>query len=327
MDSYIKRYGWDKNQSQSVLARDRWSKDGQFGVGETYGISHLGELIGLFYNTKVLADAGISKPPATFEELLADLETLKKHGTSPFMIGTSNGHMALHMLAAISQAHIDASNRKSLDDLIYGQGGTWKTKGNLESARLVQKWANDGYFFPGYKGIGGDDSIPLFLAGQAGFLGSGSWYFGQMKSNPDIHFMAIPAPKGIKATLTVGGVDLAWSISKIADTKEKQDLAASYIDYMVSDEAAVLWANAGFLPAIALPKDASVKVPTLLREGINVWEELNENNALGHYPDWASPTMLRTFDDNTPLLLANRETPEEFIDNLEADYVDYMSNK
>ncbi|MGO7624574.1 hypothetical protein ACC687_42660, partial [Rhizobium ruizarguesonis] len=59
-------------------------------------------------------------------------------------------------------AHIDASNRAELDDLIYGRGGSWNTKGNIESSKLVQQWAQCGYFFPGFEGISGDDAVQIF---------------------------------------------------------------------------------------------------------------------------------------------------------------------
>lgn len=327
VDPYIKQYGWDKNQSDSLLARDRWSDKGEFGVGKTYGISSLAEIVGLYYNEKVLKAAGVTLPLKNFSDFLAAVDKVKAAGTAPFMIGTAKGHLTLHMLAGISQAHIDASNRKELDDLIYGRGGTWKTKGNLESAKLVQDWAQKGYFFDGYQGISGDDAVQLFVAGQGAFLISGTWYFGEMKNNPDIHFMPIPAPKGIEHPLSVGGVDLAWAITALAKEQKTKDLAAEYINYMVSKDAAITWAKAGYLPATSVPSDANIEVTPLLKEGISMWKSLNDNNALGHYPDWASPTMLKTFDTNTPLLLAGRETPEELIDKLEADYSAYMKSK
>lgn len=172
VDDYIKQYGWDKLQSDSVLARDRW-EDGKFGVGKTYGISGLGEIVGLYYNKKILGDAGVALPQ-TFEELLADLDKLKEKGIPPFMMGSAKQHLALHMIGAIDQAHIDASNRAELDDLIYGRGGSPNTKGNIESAKLVQQWAQGGYFFPGFEGISGDDAVQLFISGQGAFLISGT---------------------------------------------------------------------------------------------------------------------------------------------------------
>jgi raffinose/stachyose/melibiose transport system substrate-binding protein len=96
---------------------------------------------------------------------------------------------------------------------------------------------------------------------------------------------------------------------------------------MVSKDASVTWARAGYLPATPVPEDAGVNASPLLKEGIAIWKSLNDDNALGHYPDWASPTMLKTFDENTPLLLANKQTPEELIGKLDADYAAYMKSK
>jgi raffinose/stachyose/melibiose transport system substrate-binding protein len=231
------------------------------------------------------------------------------------------------MLAGITQAHIDASDREALDDLVYGHGGTFNTPGNVESAKIVQDWAQDGYFFNGYQGISGDDAVQLFVSGEGAFLISGTWYFGDMKANPDIHFMPIPGPEGVEHPLSVGGVDLAWAITSIAKDDDTKALAGEYINYMVSEDAAVTWAKAGYLPASSVPADADIEVTPLLSEGIKIWKSLNENNAIGHYPDWASPTMLKTFDDNTPLLLAGQQTPQELIDKLDADYQAYMKSK
>jgi raffinose/stachyose/melibiose transport system substrate-binding protein len=327
VDSYIKQYGWDQRQSDSLLARDRWSDAGEFGSGATYGISGLAEIVGLYYNQKVLEEAGVTLPLKTFDDFLAALDKVKAAGQAPIAMGTSKQHMALHLFAGVSQAHIDAANRAELDDLIYGRGGSWNTPGNVEAAKLLQTWAQDGYFFDGYQGISGDDAVQLFISGQGAFLVSGTWYFGDAQLNPDIHFMPIPAPAGVKAPLSVGGVDLAWAITSLATEDAAKNAAGSYIDYMVSPEAAVEWAKAGYLPSTALPEDAAVELSPLLSEGLTVWKQLNASDAVGHYPDWSSPTMLKTIDDNTPLLLAGRQTPEEFIGAMEADYSGYLASK
>jgi raffinose/stachyose/melibiose transport system substrate-binding protein len=325
IDDYVKQYGWDKRFGEGVLARMQWSDSGQFGEGHYYGVSGLGEMVGLFYNQKVLSDAGISAPPKTFEELLADADALHAKGVPAFALGTAKQHIALHMLTGMEQAHIDAANRKALDDVIYGRGGTFKTQAALDAATLMQKWAKEGYFIDGYQGIAGNDAVQLFVAGQGAFLLDGTWYFGDMQANPDIHFMAVPAPAGISKPLTVGGVDLSWSITSNAKDKATQDLAAQYMDYMVSPEAANLWAAAGFFPSSTPTDDSAVKSP-LLKEGLAMWKTITANNALGHYADWASPTMLKTYDDNMPHLLAGDMTPQAFVDALDADYQAYMKS-
>ncbi|WP_284315512.1 extracellular solute-binding protein [Labrys miyagiensis] len=326
VDEYITKYGWDKKQSDGVLARDRWSDKGEFGVGPTYGISGLGEMVGLYYNAKNLKDAGIDTPPATFEDLVKDVDAVKAKGAPAFMMGTVKGHMALHMFAAVSQAMIAAGDRKPLDDIIYGRGGSWNTPYNLAAVKQVQDWATGGAFNDGYQGISDDDAAQLYAGGQGAFLLTGTWRLGDLQQNPDIHFMAVPPPSGVKNGLVVGGIDLAWAITALAKDKATQDLAGEYMNYMVSDEAASAWAGAGYLPAVALEHPDQVKVPPLLGETLKVWDGVNAANALGHYPDWASPTMLKTLSDNLARVLAKDMTPADFISAVDKDYQDYMAS-
>lgn len=327
MDGYISEYGWDKLQSPSVIDRDRWSQDGAFGEGPAYGISSLAEVVGLYYNEKVLKDAGVPVPIKSFEDFLAALDTLKDSGVTPMAMGTTNGHLDMHLMAAVAQSHLDASNRAELDDLIYGRGGSWKTDANLKAAQLMQEWADDGYFYDGYQGISATDAMQLFAAGQAAFLTSGTWFFGDLQSNPDIHFMPFPGPKDIENPISVGGVDLAWTITSLAKDKATQDLGAEFINDMVSPQAAEVWAAGGYLPAVALPDDTDVELSGLLEEGVDAWSDLNAVNAIGHYPDWSTPTMLTTITDNLALLMADRQSPEDYVAAVDADYQAYLGSK
>src|SRR5215217_1633724 len=71
LDPYAKAYGWDDRYSKLLLDLNRFSSDGEeFGGGNLYGLSQMGEIVGLFYNKDKVAD-----PPATladFEESLAE---------------------------------------------------------------------------------------------------------------------------------------------------------------------------------------------------------------------------------------------------------------
>jgi len=327
VDDDVAKYGWDKEQSKSLMDRDRWTKDGKFGSGDTYGISSLGELVGLYYNEAVLKKAGVALPLKTFADFEAALAKVKAAGITPIAIGTSKGHMALHLWAALAQAQIGSADRAQLDDLVYGRGGTWNTDGNIKAATLEQDWADKGYFLDGYQGISGDDAAQLFIGGQAAFVVSGTWYLGDMQMNPDIHFTTVPAPDGVAHPLTVGGVDLAWAVTALAKDPASKALAGEFINAMVSPEAATEWARAGYLPATSVSDEDDLKLSPVLKEALDVWKDLNAHDAVGHYPDWASPTMLKTMDDNLPLLLADREKPAEFVGKLEDDYKAYLAGK
>lgn len=166
----------------------------------------------------------------------------------------------------------------------------------------------------------------LFQNGQSAFLISGTWYLGQFKDNKDLHFAAMPAGEGVQHALMVGGTDLAFSVTSTAKDKAQQDASAKFIDYMVSDAMADRWLKAGFLPASS-SKNAQVPADNvLLKEAWQVWLTLNENDGLGHYVDWATPTMNAELNQNVQLLLGGRQTVDKMVTNFDNNYQRYLKS-
>ncbi len=325
MDKFADSYHWTTRFPESILKRNRWSKDQQFGEGELYGVASLGEMVGLYYNQALLEKAGLSVPK-TMQEFEADMAKLKAKGIAPIMLGLLDGNAGQQMLSAIWEDQIDASKRAPLDKLIYGEGGSFKNPALENAASLMQNWSKKGYFFPGFQGIGHDDAATLFQNGQAAFFISGTWYSGQFKSSKDIHFVAMPKFAGVDKPLMVGGTDLPFSITLTAKSDQQQQTAAQFIDYLVSGEVAADWLSHGFLPAaqadeVVLPKDNQ-----LLGDIYTAWVQVNKDNALGHYVDWSTPSMLATLNENVQMLMAEKITPKQLTSNLDKNYQDYMTS-
>lgn len=323
LDDYAKTYGWTTRFPDSILKRNRWSDNQDFGSGKLYGVASLGEMVGLYYNKALLDKAGVAVPK-TLAELEQAMEKLKAQGTPPMMLGLLDGNMGQQLLSTLWEAQIESSDRKKLDDLIYDVGGTFKDDKLVKAANMMKSWNDKGYFFTGYQGIGHDDAATLFQNGQAAFLVSGTWYLGQFKDNKDIHFAAMPMGAGVQHALMVGGTDLAYSITSTAKTKEQQDAAAKFIDYIVSDEMANRWLKVGFLPASA-SKNAQIPADNpLLAETYQVWVTLNEHDGLGHYVDWATPTMNAELNQNVQQLLAGRQTADQMVARFDDNYQRYL---
>lgn len=325
LDGYASTYGWTQRFPDSILKRNRWSDTHDFGSGKLYGVASLGEMVGLYYNKALLDKAGIAVPK-TLPELESAMAKLKEQGVAPMMLGLLDGNMGQQMLSALWQAQIDSKDRKKLDDLIYDVGGTFKDDRLTKAATLMKNWNEKGYFFPGFQGIGNDDAATLFQNGQSAFLISGTWYLGQFKDNKDLHFAAMPAGEGVQHALMVGGTDLAFSVTSTAKDKAQQDASAKFIDYMVSDAMADRWLKAGFLPASS-SKNAQVPADNvLLKEAWQVWLTLNENDGLGHYVDWATPTMNAELNQNVQLLLGGRQTVDKMVTNFDDNYQRYLKS-
>jgi len=325
LDGYAKQYGWTTRFPDSILKRNRWSDKQEFGSGNLYGVASLGEMVGLYYNKALLDKAGIAVPK-TLAEFEAAMAKLKTQGTAPLMLGILDGAAGQQMLTTLWQDQISSSDRKGMDDLIYDIGGTFKDTKLQKAASLMQEWNKKEYFFPGFQGIGKDDAATLFQNGQAAFFVSGTWYMGQFKENKDIHFVAFPQFAGVSKPLMVGGTDLPFSVTLTAKTKAQQDAAAKYIDYLVSDKMAEKWLKAGFLPASA-NKEARLPADNpLLADVYNVWTTVNAHDGLGHYVDWATPTMGNALNESVQLLLADKLTPQQLTEKLDVNYQQYLSS-
>lgn len=321
IDEYAEQYGWLDEFSEGLLTRNRWSDEGQFGEGELYGVAPQAEIVGVFYNRALFEEAGIDVPE-TFEEFEANLEALHEAGITPIVYGGLDGWPGIHLYGAIQHLYVD---RAALDEVVYGQGGSWDTAENREAAEVLVDWVEQGYILNGFEGIGYDDTVALFAQGQGAMMITGSWIAGEVDDNEDIGFFAMPPHEASadEVPLLVGGTGIPLSITVNA---EDQDLAAEYIDHMVSEEAAQLWAEAGFIPVMDVPEGA-IDTDSLQGEVLAVWERVNEADAIGHYLDWATPTMYDTITAAIQELMVQRVTPEEFLDQLETDYQAYLQDQ
>ena len=57
--------------------------------GKQYGIPFDLGMVGFWYNKDLFAQAGITTPPATWDEFLADIDKLKDAGITPIAVGGS----------------------------------------------------------------------------------------------------------------------------------------------------------------------------------------------------------------------------------------------
>jgi raffinose/stachyose/melibiose transport system substrate-binding protein len=275
----------------------------------------------VYYNKALFDQVGIGIPE-TFEDFQANLATLKEAGITPIVYGNLEGWPGIHLYSAVQHLFTTADD---LDTLIFNRGGTWKTEGNVEAAKIIQDWVAQGYLSEGFSGIGYDDSWSLFLQGQGAMMITGTWITGEFVGDPNIRFFLMPPLEANKGTVPphVAGTEVPFTLSV---KTQYADLGAEYINFMHSPRAAELWLKAGLIPT--MPADESLLVPdTLVTDTYYAWQKLNEANAMGHYIDWSTPTFYDTVTAGLQQLEGNKVTPEAFVDLLEADYQKHLSSK
>jgi raffinose/stachyose/melibiose transport system substrate-binding protein len=58
--------------------------------GKQYGVPYNAGIVGFWYNKDLFAKAGIDAPPTTWDELLTDIQALKKAGITPIAVGAGD---------------------------------------------------------------------------------------------------------------------------------------------------------------------------------------------------------------------------------------------
>ncbi|MFL5790287.1 MAG: extracellular solute-binding protein [Actinomycetota bacterium] len=324
LDNYAQAYGWTGRVSPNVLRVSSWSPDGkEFGTGNLYGYTTMGEIVGVYYNKQILSDLGLSVP-TTFSEFEQDLETAKQAGQIPIQFANNDAFPGIHEFATIQDQMAPTSY---LTDLIFGTQRdqlSFDTPENTQAATTLQDWANKGYFTPGFGGAGYDDAVSNFAKGQGLFMITGNWIVANLGAdNKNFGFFPMPPANAGDPPVATGGAGFPLAI---AAGSEHPDAAAAYIDWMTSDHASDLLLPTGEIP-LHNGKTPTVEPGTVLADVVDAARTVSDANGIVPYEDWATPTFYDTLTSSIQELMVNRLTPDQFVQNVEADYKDFQTSR
>jgi raffinose/stachyose/melibiose transport system substrate-binding protein len=322
LDSYAKAYGWDARYPKSVRQYSSYSPDGKtFGEGNLYGLPQVGETVGIFYNKKKVAAAGL-QAPTTWAEFEASLATLKGKGEVPLVLGNLQKWPAIHVFGTVQGRTTPAG---TITSLAFGRSGaTWKSPENLKAAKTLVDWVDKGYFNKGVNGQDYDPAWQAFSKGTGVYLIAGTWLQADLGKamGADVGFMLPPGAAAGDKPVATGGTGLPFAIT----TKSKHpDAAAAYINFITSKNAMAVLAKTGNLPVA----DTSDQIVTgaLQKDVFTSFGTIVDQEGLVPYLDYATPTMPDTIGAALQDLLAKKATPEQFLDRLEKDYSAFASAK
>lgn len=318
LDPYMQAYGWDKRYSESIRSVVSYSPDAKtFGSGNLYGMPQVGEVVGVFANTKKLAALGLEKPN-TWADFEKALETAKSKGETPLMLGNLDKWPAVHVFGAIQGQYVPADQIRALG---FGNAGaSWKTPENTKAAQTLVDWAGKGYFNEGFNGLGYDPAWQAFSKGTGVFLIGGTWLQADLSKamGADVSFMLPPPKDAGGTTYTTGASGQPFAITAKA---KNPDAAAAYINYLTTPEAMAIIAETENLPVV---DTAAQKAPNPLAQQVfEAFGKTSTDNGLLPYLDWATPSMADTIGGALQDLLATKQTPEQVLDTLEKDYADF----
>ncbi|WP_448058587.1 ABC transporter substrate-binding protein [Cellulomonas hominis] len=317
LDAYADLYGWNDKVPTTIARQNQFSTDfSTIGTGSWFATPLArASLIGLYYNVDKLDALGL-QPPTTLAELEDAAAAAKAAGEIPFAYGSSDGGTSVLLGVQATLADKDSLNNFIYDDPDVTADDIALT----EAATTVKTWADDGWFTPSFEGVDYQTSVANFLDGNGVFR----WeYTGSLGLAGDQlnQFGYIQLPQADSdSTVGVGAAPGAMVISA---NSEHPDVAAAFLDFLMSSEASQAAVDVGLVPMlngdVTVPDDAF----SLAGES-KATATLDADDGYVPYIDWASPTLLDTITQNMQLLYAGRATPEQFTAAVEADRAAFL---
>jgi raffinose/stachyose/melibiose transport system substrate-binding protein len=313
LDDYAEAYGWADRYAPVLLDLNRFTTDGEtFGDGNLYGLSQMGEIVGLFYNRDK-----VDEPPATFAELEEQLAAAKDAGEVPISFGNLDKWPGIHEFQAVQNVFASA---ETVRDFVFGrEGASFETEENVEAAGKLQEWAQAGYFTRNFNGVGYDPAYQQFAKGAGPFLIAGTWLLRDLtdRMGDKVGFMLVPPAEEGGEPQALGGESLPFAITA---KSEHPEVAAAYIDFITNAEAADVLVRTGNLPA--MPATAQPDTPAG-EDVFEAWRTLIDADGMVPYLDYATPTFFDTITAQVQQLMAGRTSPDEFTGALQGDFENF----
>jgi len=224
---------------------------------------------GLFYNPKVMKDAGID--PATiktWDDFLKACETLKSKGIAPIALGSKNRWPAQFWFDYLL---LRTAGPEYRDKLMAGQASYT----DPEVVAVMEMWktlVDKGYFVKDANAYDWTDAADQVAKGTAAMTLMGTWITGYWNGNnlkpvDDYDFFPFPSIKDGVKNAVVGPVD-GWVMS--AGAKDK-DAAGKLMAYLITNAAASgEWAKGQGALSPNKNVDPSIYTPVMKKAGEQV---------------------------------------------------------
>ena len=244
--------------------------------GTVYGVPWYVETRLLYYRTDIAAKAGVTAPPATWDDLTAMAKAMQATGGAKWGIslGTKNWQEYLPFLWSNGGAVMDGQGKFQLNSTQAVEALTYYA--SFFTAKLSPTSVPEGF-----------DITPAFVAGTHAMFFSGPWHLGLIKEagGPgfETKWAIAPMPKKVSSTSFLGGSNLV-----VYKNSPNKDLAWAFVQYLSDPKTQVAWyTDVTDLPAVqtawtdpALAGDKNVAMfgeqlkSTMAQPAIATWSEL-----------------------------------------------------
>ena len=313
LDDYAEAYGWRDEVSPSLLGIVTSNEDAtQYGTGHLYALPGAVQMVGVFYNKAVTEAAGITDEPKTLAEFEDDLATLKGDGVTPLAVpALATG--GFQLWGALSNVMADP---ETFSSWVYGEPGATllDDPGFEEAAATVKEWADAGYMAEGVSAVADPDALAELTTAQRAYFLSGNWNAKELaeKLGDDLGFFLLPGEKADQPAVATGS-GFPYSISA---KSQNPDVAAAFLDYIISEEAAQGVYDGGFIPIQPIEVDDD----EVKGEFVIAYESVVDGSGITPFANWATSSMIDPLTAGIQGVISGNMTPEAYIESLQADW-------
>ncbi len=211
--------------------------------GKLYGIPDTCDFIVMFYNKRLLDQAGV-QPPATFEDLFKAADALNAQGIIPVVTGLSDGWGTMLLMDALI-GRFD-SDFRAIGDVATGKIA-YADSSYLKAAELFDQMIKRGVFPRNVLAINYQSSAELFRHQKAAMTITGSWgmslahdtrYSAELRDN--LRAMKIPAVTSGRGSVNNTAAWFGGNHVVYAKTKHKKE-ALLFLDFISKNRSRIVW--------------------------------------------------------------------------------------
>ena len=320
LDGYAQAFGWDKWPA-SQLQQMRVSPAGERGDGPLYAMGLNFSMTGIFYNKKLAAQIGMTKPPETLAEFDTVLQKAKDAGLTP--INQFNGGATGGLAFPLQNLMAAYGEPGAINDWIFQKSGaTIDTPANLQATQHLEKWIKAGYFAPDINSQDYAAMMSRFIGGKNLFIFDGDWESGnldkQMAGNAGFFLMPSAQAGGKQAAMSA---PLTYGISSKA---KNADCAAFFLNWVATNEKArdiavkvggshPMGPADAYMPAV----QAGTVTASTLEAGATIGED---NGAMDFIANATGAIYAKGWTPQLQKMVAGQQTPDGLLKSVQKDY-------
>lgn len=208
--------------------------------GTMYGLPLIASARTLFYNKDLLAQAGVSEPPRTWDELLEAGKKVNALGGGVYGYGMPLGN---------EEAQAETSV------WTFGAGGSWTdgekitvdTPENLEALTFMKRMIDEGATQPDPGATDRTPMLDVLIQGKIAMAVGLPPTIGQIEErNPGLNYGTAPIPTKDGSPVTLGVADHLMAFQNDGD---KQEAITAFLDYFFATDTYLTFVDTeGFLP-------------------------------------------------------------------------------